>query len=200
MKTAAALIAALACLTFATPAAAQFGTIEPPPKTWITGSVGGFLDPGSVPDASGVWDFGAALGGGIGIHRQVGQGITIGVEGSFLPSKYELRDSNRSVIEKGSASIVTGLATARLNTGGMGPLGMYLTGGAGVMAYGMKGGLDRWDPDLALMTGAGLEYRPSQKRAIFLEWGKFWTFHQQEGVKNNTVNHSQLRAGVRFGF
>ncbi len=75
---------------------------------------------------------------------------------------------------------------------------MYMTGGAGVIGYGMKG-LDRWDPDLALMTGAGFEYRPSQRQSLFLEWGKFWTFHQSEGVKNNAIKHSQIRAGVRLG-
>src|SRR5690606_2196570 len=116
-----------------------------------------------------VWDFGTAFSGGLGIHRQLGQGIAIGLEGSFAPAKYEIRGSNNSVVDKGNASIVTGLATARLYTGGMGPVGMYLTGGAGVMAYGMKG-LDRWDPDLALMTGAGLEFRPSQRQSLFLEW------------------------------
>jgi len=198
MKTAVACLAALACFAFASPAAAQFGTVKSPPKTWITGSVGGFLNPGSVPDGDGVWDFGSAFSGGIGVHRQIGQGISIGVEGSFAPAKYELRDASKNVVGKGNASIVTGLASARLYTGGTGPVGMYITGGAGVMAYGMKG-LDRWDPDLALMTGAGLEFRPSQRQSLFLEWGKFWTFHQQEGVKNSTINHSQLRAGVRFG-
>lgn len=198
MKTAAVLLSALACLAFATPAAAQFGTVKAPPKTWITGSVGGFLNPGSVPDASGVWDFGTAFGGGLGIHRQIGSGLAIGLEGSFAPAKYELRDASRAVIGKGNANLVTGMATARLYNGGAGPLGMYLTGGAGVVAYGMKD-LDRWDPDLALMTGAGLEFRPSQRSALFLEWGRYWTFHQSDGVKNNTVNHSQLRAGLRFG-
>lgn len=198
MKTAAAILATLAGLAFATPAAAQFGTVKAPPKTWITGSVGGFLNPGSVPDGGEVWDFGSAFSGGLGVHRQIGQGITIGIEGSFAPAKYELRDASQTVVGKGNANIVTGLASARLYTGGMGPVGMYLTGGAGVIAYGMKG-LDRWDPDLALMTGAGLEFRPSQRQSLFLEWGKFWTFHQQEGVKSNSIKHSQIRAGVRFG-
>lgn len=198
MRTLAVTLATLACFAVATPASAQFGTVKTPPKTWITGSVGGFLNPGSVPDASGLWDFGTAFGGSLGIHRQIGQGIAIGLEGTFAPAKYELRAADRSVIGKGSANLLTGMATARLYTGGAGPVGMYLTGGAGVLAYGMKG-LDRWDPDLALMTGAGLEYRPSQRQALFLEWGKYWTFHQTDGVKNNTVNHSQLRAGVRFG-
>lgn len=198
MKTAVACLATLACLAFATPAAAQFGTVKAPPKTWITGSVGGFLDPGSVPDGGEIWDFGTALGAGLGVHREIAQGITFGIEGAFAPTKYELRTPSEGVIGKGNASILTGLATARLYTGGTGAVGMYLTGGAGVIAYGMKG-LDRWDPDLALMTGAGLEFRPSQRRSIFLEWGKYWTFHPQDGVKNNTINHSQLRAGVRFG-
>lgn len=197
MKTA-AVISMLACLAIATPASAQFSTVKPPPKTWITGSVGGFLDPGSVPDASGVWDFGTAFSGGLGVHRQIGNGLVLGIDGSFAPAKYELRDAANAVTGSGKASLVTGLLTGRIYTGGMGPMGMYLTGGAGVMAYEMKG-LNRWDPDLALMTGAGLEYRPSQSQSLFLEWGKLWTFHQSDGVKNSTVNHSQIRAGIRFG-
>lgn len=198
MKSATILLAVIASIGIATPAAAQFGKVETPPKTWISGSVGGFLSPGSVPDISGTWDFGTAIGGGLGVHRQIGSGLMIGLEGSFAPSKYEIRDSNLEVTSDGSANIVTGLATGRLYTGGVGMMGMYLTGGAGVLAYRMKG-LDRWDPDLALMTGAGLEYRPSQRQAIFIEWGKFWTFHQSDGVQNHTVNHSQLRAGFRIG-
>jgi hypothetical protein len=198
MKTAAILLSTLACFAIATPAAAQFGTVKAPPKTWISGSVGGFLNPGSVPDASGIWDFGTAFSGGLGVHRQIGSGLAIGLEGSFAPAKYELRDAQKAVIGNGNASIVPGLLSARMYTGGMGPMGMYLTGGAGAIAYGMKG-LDKWDPDLALMTGAGFEYRPSQRQSLFLEWGKFWTFHQSEGVKSNTINHSQIRAGVRIG-
>jgi hypothetical protein len=198
MKTAAVLLSMLACLAVAKPAAAQFSTIKEPPKTWITGSVGGFLNPGSVPDASGIWDFGSAFSGGLGIHRQIGPGLAIGLEGTFAPAKYELRDAQKAVIGSGSASLVTGLLSARLYTGGSGPMGMYLTGGAGAIAYGMKG-LDRWDPDLALMTGAGFEIRPSQRQSLFLEWGKYWTFHQSDGVKDNTINHSQIRAGMRIG-
>lgn len=198
MKTAAVILSMLACFAVATPAAAQFGTVKAPPKTWISGSVGGFLNPGSVPDASGLWDFGTAFSGGLGIHRQIGTGIAIGLDGSFAPAKYELRDAGKTVVGKGNANLITGMASARLYTGGAGPVGMYLTGGAGVIAYGMKG-LDKWDPDLALKTGAGLEYRPSPRQSLFLEWGKYWTFHQTDGVKNNTINHSQIQAGVRIG-
>ena len=50
------------------------------------------------------------------------------------------------------------------------------------------------------MTGAGIEYKPSAKQTLFLEWGRYWTFHQREGVEDNSARTSQLRGGVRIGF
>ncbi|MFW6079507.1 MAG: hypothetical protein ACODAE_07800, partial [Gemmatimonadota bacterium] len=66
--------------------------------------------------------------------------------------------------------------------------------------YGMPE-LDRWDPDLALLTGAGLEYRISSARSLFVEWGRYWSFHQRDSaVDDNSTRHSQLRLGVRTGW
>jgi opacity protein-like surface antigen len=198
---AAVVVSALAVLALSSPAAAQFRTVQKPPKTWVTGWVGGYLSPGAVADAeSGLWEFGSTFAGGLGLHRQVGSGLAIGVETSFAPAAYEITDfETGDLIGEGNARLMTGMLSGRLQTGGGGNFGMYLTGGVGALVYDMPE-LDRWDPDLALRTGAGLEYRPSHNRALFVEWGRFWTFHQKEGVRDNTAKHSQLRAGVRFGF
>lgn len=198
---AAVLVSAFAVLALSTPAAAQFRTVQKAPNTWVTGWVGGYMSPGSVVDAeSGKWDFGSSFAGGLGLHRQVGRSLVLGVEGSFAPAAYERLDlDTNEVLGSGNARLVTGMLTGRLQTGGGGGLGMYVTGGIGAVVYGIPD-LDRWDPDLALRTGAGMEYRPSHNRALFLEWGQLWTYHQKEGVRDNTAKHSQLRAGVRFGF
>lgn len=199
MKKAAVLVAAFAVLGAATPAAAQFRQVTKAPNTWATAWVGGYLSPGRVHDASGNWDFGSAFAGGVGLHRQVGPGLALGVETSFAPAAYERTDAaTGELIEDGDARLVTGMLTGRLRTSGGGNFGMYLTGGAGAFLYGLSG-LDGWDPDLALSTGAGLEYRPSINRSLFIEWGRYWTFHQKEGVRDNTTKHSQIRAGMRFG-
>jgi opacity protein-like surface antigen len=196
----AVLVSTLALLALASPAAAQFRTVKAPPKTWVTGWVGGYLSPDRVADGAsgGNWEFGSTFAGGLGVHRQVGSSLALGLEGSFAPASYEITDANGALIGEGDASLVTTMLTGRLSYGGGGTLGMYLTGGAGAMFYGMKG-LDRWDPDFALHTGAGLEYRPASNKALFVEWGRYWTFHQKEGVRDNSSKHSQIRAGLRFG-
>ncbi len=200
MKKAAVLVSSLAVLGLTTPAAAQFRTVQKPPQTWATAWVGGYLSPGRVADAeSGNWDFGSTFAGGLGLHRQVGRGLVLGLETSYAPASYERSDAEGTLLGEGDARLVTGMLTGRLQTGGGGNFGMYVTGGAGAFVYGMPE-LDRWDPDLGLSTGAGLEYRPSVNRALFVEWGRYWTFHQKEGVRDNTTKHSQLRAGARFGF
>lgn len=197
MKTA-VLVSMLALLALATPAAAQFQTVKSPPKTWVSGWGSVFMDPGRVADQSGIWDFGSAFGGGLGLHRQVGTGLALGIEGSFSPVSYEMRDPQGMLIGDGKARLATTMLTGRLQTSGGAGLGMYMTGGAGAFIYGMPD-LDRWDPDFALYTGAGLEYRAATRQALFVEWGRYWTFHQKEGIRDNTVKHSQIRAGVRLG-
>jgi|SRR5690606_6179888 len=198
------LAAALAVLSVlgsgaTTPAAAQFRTIKPAPKTWVTGWVGGYMDPGRVTDAaSGNWHFGSAFAGGLGIHRQVGSGLALGIDASFAPASYERRGADNTLLAEGNARLVTAMISGRLRTGGHDSFGMYLTGGAGAFVYGIPE-LDRWDPDLALHTGAGLEYRPARDKALFVEWGRYWTFHQKEGIRDNTTKHSQIRIGGRVG-
>lgn len=199
---AAVLLSAAALVVSAVPAEAQFGQPQAAPKTWASAWVGGFISPGRVfdPASNSTWAFGSSFSGGLGLHREFGA-LTLGVEGSFAPARYELRDpdANNAVIEDGSGQLVTTMLSGRLRTGGGGPFGMYLTGGAGALFYGVPS-LNRWDPDLALMTGAGIEYRPSAKQTLFLEWGRFWTFHQREGVEDNSARMSQLRGGIRIGF
>ncbi|MFO7262140.1 MAG: hypothetical protein DIU52_013375 [bacterium] len=195
-------LSAAALLLSAVPAEAQFGQPQRAPKTWVSAWVGGLLSPGRVydPGSSSIWAFGSSFSGGLGLHREFGA-LTLGVEGTFAPARYELRDpdANNAVTDSGSGQLVTAMLSGRLRTGGGGPLGMYLTGGAGALIYGVPS-LDRWDPDLALMTGAGFEYKPSAKHTLFLEWGRYWTFHQREGVEDNSSKMSQLRGGVRIGF
>lgn len=195
------LLTALAFVLVAEPAAAQFSAARPAPKTWITGWVGGHISPGRVfdPGSNSVWDFGSSFAGGVGVHWQVGSALSIGVDASFAPSPYHRLGGENDLIEKGTARVVTAMATGRLRYGGADAFGMYLTGGVGTMVFGMPS-LDRWDPDLALLTGAGLEYRPSRRNTLFVEWGRYWTFHQREGVEDNSSKFSQIRAGMRIGF
>lgn len=196
---AAAVLSTLAVLFVAAPASAQFRTVEPEPKTWTSVWLGGYLSPGTVVDPeSGYWGFGSAFSGGVDIHRRVGSSLSIGLESSFSPMPYEVRTTQGALTAEGRGRILTGMLTGRMRYGGTRNLGMYLTGGAGVMVYGLPE-LDRWDPDFAFRTGAGMEYRPSRNRSLFVEWGRYWTFHQKEGVRDNTVNHSDLRAGIRLG-
>lgn len=195
------ILSAFASLAAASPLAAQFGPVEQPPKTWVSAWLGGYLDPGTVQDpADGSWAFGSSFAGGLGIHRQVGSALSVGIDASFSPTRFELRDpETKEKLGSGTAKLLSAMASARLRYGGGGPIGMYLTGGVGALSYGMPDPVGRWDTDLALHTGAGLEYRPSTNRAIFVEWGRFWTFHQNDGVDDNTAQHSQLRIGVRAG-
>lgn len=200
MKTA-VLISTLALLAAASPAAAQFAEVKPAPKTWVSAWAGAHMSPGTVRDPVGdaqeTWDFGSAFGGGLGVHRQVGQSLVLGVEGSFSPVAYE-HTAVDGVKTEEKARLVTGLLSGRLRYGGSDAFGMYLTGGAGAFVYGLPE-LGRWDPDLAVKTGAGLEYRPSLNRALYVEWGRFWTFHQKSGVKDNSTKHSEFRVGARMG-
>ncbi|MBI4544504.1 MAG: hypothetical protein HY703_04855 [Gemmatimonadetes bacterium] len=193
------LLSALGLLFAAPPAAAQFRQVRRIPETWATVWAGGYHDPGQVTDVTGRWNFGAALAGGLGVHRRVGPGLALGLEGSFASAPYEREDSTGVLVDEGQARLVTGLLSGRLRYGGGDAVSLYLTGGAGAFVYGMPE-LDRWDPDLALLTGAGLEYRAGTSKAFFLEWGRFWAFHQRAGVKSNSTKHSMIRVGARAGW
>src|SRR5690625_5220815 len=136
---AAVFLSTLTLLLAATPASAQFRTVETDPKTWTSVWLGGYISPGSVPDpAYGQWDFGSAIGGGLDIHRQVGNSLTVGIETSLAPADYEIRSNKGAVTGEGRARIATGMLTGRLRYGGSTNFGMYLTGGAGAFMYGLS--------------------------------------------------------------
>lgn len=141
-------------------------------------------------------DFGSTLAGGLGIHRTLGSALSVGIDASIAPSmRYEIRPEDGGPIERdGTGRMGTAFATGRLRTGGFDALTMYLTGGAGAFLYELG---DGWEPDLALLAGAGLEYQLTPARALFLEWGRYTVFNS--GVSSNNAKHSQLRIGGRFG-
>lgn len=188
----------------ATPAAAQFETVEAPPKMWASGWLGGLINPGVVSDGGSNldWAFGSSFAGGLGLHRHVGQSLALGIDASYAPARYELRpqgDGSETDVTDGRASVYTGMLSGRMRYGGGGSFFMYLTGGAGAMLYDLPD-IERRDPDLALLTGAGMEYRPTSDKSLFVEWGRYWTFHQRDGVDDNMTKHGQLRLGVRTGW
>ncbi|MBI4408549.1 MAG: outer membrane beta-barrel protein [Gemmatimonadetes bacterium] len=195
------IFVALVLLAGAAPAAAQFGKVKAVPDTWMSVWIGGFHDPGNVSDdeSNSRWDFGPALGGGAGLHHKLGSSLMAGLDVSFAPARYERTVRGDTAAIEESGRLATAMLSGRLRYGGGGDFSMYLTGGAGAFIYGLPA-LDRWDPDLALLAGAGLEYRAAPNKALFLEWGKYWTFHQHDGVQSNSPKHSALRVGGRFGW
>lgn len=170
----------------------------PNTNTWITGWLGGFTDPGSVSVGGEHRDFGSTMAGGLGIHRTLGSALSVGIDASLAPSvRYEIRPEDGGAVDRsGTGRLGTAFATGRLRTGGFDALTMYLTGGAGAFLYKLDEG---WEPDLALLAGAGLEYQLTPARALFLEWGRYTVFHGGDGVGSNRAKHSQLRIGGRFG-
>ena len=115
---AAALLSTVALLLAAAPASAQFRSVQPEPKTWTSAWLGGHLSPGTVADPqTGYWNFGSAIGGGIGLHRRVGSALSIGVETSFAPTDYEIREPNVGIVGEGKARLHR-MLTGRLRYGG----------------------------------------------------------------------------------
>ena len=185
------LAAAVGGATLPAAAAAQ--------DTWISGWGGVFMDPGTVRDTDSgtAWDFGTSAVFGVTAQRVFGS-LVAGVEAGYSPLRHEVRDLTTDVLlADGRAHLLTTMAVGRLGGGG-GGFFTYLTGGIGAMTYGIPS-LDRWDPDLALRGGGGLEYGHSAAVALFLEWNRWWVFHQSEGVDDNTANHAHLELGVRLG-
>ncbi|MBR9988819.1 MAG: outer membrane beta-barrel protein [Gemmatimonadetes bacterium] len=178
----------------------QFGT--QPPKTWagvyglMYTSVSGMRDPGSQSR----WLFDdAAFGGGAFVQRQVGQSLRLGVDGSVARPKFERRNLTTDLIEaSGTASIATAMATGRYGYSGGSDIGFYLAGGIGAVAY-QLGELD-WNADFALQAGTGLEYRFGGNKALALEWGRTWGYHEKEDLGGGNQTHSALRLGLGFGF
>jgi hypothetical protein len=175
------------------------------PKLWVSTyfqmytSMGGFVD----PDTNSRWFFGDnAFGLGAAAHYDVSPTLTLGLDLGYTRPSYERTDTARVPTEtlgRGDARVFTLLATGRMASGGAGSLGFYLTGGVGAIAY----RLDEFgdiNPDLALRAGTGLEYRWGATRRVFLEWGRFWGFHEKAGLSGGRVQHSNLEIGFRGGF
>ncbi|CAN5807715.1 hypothetical protein BH23GEM9_BH23GEM9_25280 [soil metagenome] len=190
------------CLTLVSVADAQMR--RPEPRTWVSAfglmytGLARFHDPGSDSD----WVFGDnAFGLGLAVQRAVGDGLLLGIEGSLARPAYERRIAGTAVVvpgATGTANVVTGMATGRFAYGGGSDLGFYLTGGLGTIAYHLED-LGEWNTDFALRAGTGLEYRISPGRAMFLEWGRIWGYHESDGVGGGSAQHGMLKLGYRVG-
>ena len=172
-------------------------------NTWLSGWGGIVMDPGTVRDTeTGTeWDFGTSAIFGVTAQRVFGNTLIAGLEVGYSPIRHEVSDLTTGLLREdgeGRAHLLTTMAVGRLGGGGGGGFFTYLTGGVGAITYGIPS-LDVWDTDLALRGGGGLEYRQSQNLALFVEWNRWWAFHQSEGVDDNTVRHSHLEIGVRWG-
>jgi hypothetical protein len=192
------LIAALALSTLPVAAHAQAAG---QPANWVTGygvmytNLSRFYDPGTESD----WVFDEpAFGLGVVLQREFGQGLLLGADFSLARPAYE-RQRGQAAIASGTANVATAMATGRFAYGGSGDLGLYLSGGVGTIAYHLED-VGEWNADFALRAGTGLEFRMTPARAIFLEWGRIWGYHEREGVGGGAAQHSALRLGARFGF
>jgi opacity protein-like surface antigen len=198
------LIAVALTMTGATAAVAQARPqLRAGPATWFTAyglmytSIARFHDPTTESD----WVFDDnAFGAGLNIARELSAGLILGVDASFARPAYERHQRGGSAIAgaAGTATIATAMATGRIGYGGGGDLGFYLTGGIGTIAYSLED-LDGWNTDFALRAGTGLDYRMGSARAIFLEWGRIWGYHEREGVGGGAAQHGVLKLGLRFG-
>lgn len=181
----------------------QFGS--EPPKSWISAyglmytGVSGLRDPGSASR----WVFDDnAFGIGATFHRQIGQSLMVGIDGSLARPKYERRslEVDELVLGSGTASLVTAMASGRYGYSGGGDIGFYLAGGIGAVAYRLED-LSGWNPDFALQAGTGLEYRfGGGNKALALEWGRTWGYHEKEDLGGGSQTHSALKLALRYGF
>ena len=60
--------------------------------------------------------------------------------------------------------------------------------------------LDGWNADFALQAGTGLEYRFGGNKAVALEWGRTWGYHEKENLSGGNQTHSALKLALRMGF
>jgi len=201
-RCAAALIAALAALSMAAgTGAAQEGRS----RIWLSGWAGGIVDiRGFSEEATNAfYRFDDTIGFGAGIHRAMGGGPIIGIDVAFSRPSYERFDRNTAMPHSsGDARVAAGLASVRLQGGG-GILGVYLSAGAGVVAWDLDDPEleNGWDIDPALQLGGGVEYRAHARLRLFAEYGYWWIYHQKdETVVRNTATHNLVRAGARVGF
>jgi hypothetical protein len=193
------VVASAALLLAAPPADAQIRGVAGPARGWISGFVGRYTDVGNVVDpASGsTWVFAESWAVGAGYSRVLTPGLAIGLDMAWAAPQYERRIDNTAVAA-GRATILTPQLSGRFQYGGGVGLAFYLTGAGGTMIYRIPD-LGRSDLDLAFYVGTGLEYQTGGRRAFFLEWGRFWAYHEGEGLESNRVNHSLIRLGARFG-
>jgi hypothetical protein len=164
---------------------------------------GGFTDVGGFAetDLDAFFNFDNAVAYGGGLHFRAGQGLVVGVEGTYARPNYRRFVRGATTPEnEGEARVASALVSARLTSGGGGAFSVYLTGGAGVFAYNIpETGLEEWDKDFALSGGAGLDYRIASRLGLFLEYGRMWAYHQKGDTERNTANHSIVRLGTRLG-
>jgi opacity protein-like surface antigen len=173
------------------------------PKNWVSAygqmytNISSVVDPGS----SSRWVFDDnALGFGARLHREVGSSLLLGVDASFARPAYERRDLDLGlVVAEGTATIMTAMANGRFAYGGASEVGLYLTGGIGTVAYNLED-LSGWNADLALNAGTGLEWRFQRDKALALEWGRIWAYHEKEDLGGGSQQHSMLRLALRLGF
>lgn len=156
------------------------------------------LDTVDDPD-TGTWDFGDnAFGLGAMLQRQLGPSLMLGADVSYARPAYERRQDGEDMFT-GDAQLLTTMVTGRLAYGGAASLGFFLSGGAGVIAYNLED-VGGWNADFALRGGTGVEYQFQPGRALFLEWGRLWGYHETVGVSGGKATHSILRLGTRFNF
>lgn len=194
------------------PAAAQSKPAPGPATNWGSAFVIGYTGIGKFSSPAGstnqIWDVGSGVGLGLSASHVIGQALQVGAEATFAPSiGTEITDSIAAPvgggfvprITPGHAKVGTAMATGRLMTGGGGGLGLYITGGLGVVYWGMPSPASS-ETDFAYRYGGGLEYQTSQRRALFLQWGGLAAFHKHQGVSSNTVKFSQIQGGIRIGW
>ncbi|HEX6308208.1 MAG TPA: outer membrane beta-barrel protein [Longimicrobiales bacterium] len=199
------LILLAAGMIAATPLAlrAQMAGPAGAPKTWV--SAYGLMYTGvsnlDDPDTSSRWRFDDnAFGFGASLQRQLGTSLMIGVDASVARPEYERRDLTTDIVAgRGTASIATAMATGRYGYAGGGAIGFYLDGGIGMIAYRLED-LGFWNTDFALQAGTGLEYRFDRNKAVALEWGRTWGYHEEEDIGDGNQTHSRLKLALRLGF
>ena len=179
----------------------QFG-VEPP-DTWL--SVYGIMYTGvsnlNDPGSNSEWVFDDnAFGIGATLQQQVGQSLMLGIDGSYSRPEYErhVLDTN-VIVASGTAAIATAMASGRYGYSGGGDIGFYLQGGIGTVAYNLED-LDSWNADFGLQAGTGLEYRFGGSKAVALEWGRIWGYHEKENLSGGNQTHSALKLALRVGF
>jgi hypothetical protein len=172
------------------------------PGIWVHASavmyttVSSFIDPGSESR----WIFGdPAFGAGIGVQREFGTGLLLGIDATYARVEYQRTDlAAQTVVGEGNAGIASGMVVGRFAYGGGGNVGIYLSGGLGTMAYNLED-LGSWNADFAMRAGTGIEYRMDDRKAVALEWSRGWAYHEKEDLTGgDTQRPSMLRLNARI--